>query len=79
MDYVPFHNSTATKNIIEAAGCFLVFLPTYSPDLNPIEHCWHTLQSKLRPMVESSYNSLSNNMHALVDDALNQLVSLGKS
>ena len=25
-------------------GCQLVFLPPYSPDLNPIEHYWHKLK-----------------------------------
>jgi transposase len=28
------------KEAIEKVGCTLVYLPTYSPDLNPIEHCW---------------------------------------
>lgn len=38
MDNAPFHNSRKIRELIEQAGCKLLFLPTYSPDLNPIEH-----------------------------------------
>jgi transposase len=37
MDNASFHKSPIVKNLIEAAGCKLVYLPPYSPDLNPIE------------------------------------------
>lgn len=37
MDNARFHKSSRTREIIEKAGCFLLFLPPYSPDLNPIE------------------------------------------
>jgi len=33
---------------VEAAGCSLMFLPTYSPDLNPIGHTWATLKKLLQ-------------------------------
>lgn len=48
MDNAAFHKSARTKELIQEAHCHLLFLPTYSPDLNPIEHCWHTIKSKMR-------------------------------
>ena len=40
MDNASFHKSERIQEAIEAAGCFLEYLPPYSPDLNPIEHKW---------------------------------------
>ncbi len=34
MDNAPFHNSHRIRELIELAGCELIYLPTYSPDLN---------------------------------------------
>jgi transposase len=48
MDNAPFHNSKKIREIIEQAGCYLLFLPTYSPDLNPIEHWWHKIKTAIR-------------------------------
>ena len=58
MDNAAFHKSAKTPELIEGAGCFLLFLPTYSPDLNPIEHCWHTLKSKLKPLIQHNKSNL---------------------
>lgn len=38
MDNAAFHNSGKIREVIEKAGCELLYLPIYSPDLNPIEH-----------------------------------------
>lgn len=40
MDNASFHKSQKTKDLIEKAGCKILFLPPYSPDLNPIEIFW---------------------------------------
>ena len=37
MDNAAFHKSLETKKLIESSGYELLFLPPYSPDLNPIE------------------------------------------
>ena len=37
MDNASFHKSQKIKDLIESVGCRPIFLPPYSPDLNPIE------------------------------------------
>ena len=39
MDNATFHKGEAAA-LLEAAGHRVLWLPPYSPDLNPIEHCW---------------------------------------
>jgi transposase len=48
MDNNPIHKLDDIEDAIEAAGAWLLFLPTYSPDLNPIELCWSKVKSLLR-------------------------------
>jgi transposase len=40
MDNASFHKSQDSQRLIEQAGCKVLFLPPYSPDLNPIEVFW---------------------------------------
>jgi transposase len=44
MDNAAFHRSEKTKKLIESVGCKLIFLPPYSPDLNPIEKFWANMK-----------------------------------
>ena len=44
MDNATFHKSQKTKELIESVGCKLIFLPPYSPDLNPIEKFWANMK-----------------------------------
>jgi hypothetical protein len=37
MDNLPAHHAAEVRHLIEAAGCRLIYLPPYSPDLSPIE------------------------------------------
>jgi putative transposase len=48
MDNINFHHSEKVREIIENAGCKIIFLPTYSPDLNPIEHQWFKIKNQIR-------------------------------
>jgi len=50
-DNAKFHKSEKTRKLIENAGCRLVFLPPYSPDLNPIEHFWDWMKNKIKEIV----------------------------
>ena len=42
------HKSDPTLGLIPRAGAFVLFLPAYSPDLNPIEKMWSKIKSLLR-------------------------------
>ena len=44
MDNASFHKSQKTKELIESVGCKVIFLPPYSPDLNPIEKFWANMK-----------------------------------
>lgn len=44
MDNAAFHQSSATVQLIEETGATLLFLPPYSPDLNPLEHDFAALK-----------------------------------
>lgn len=48
MDNASFHKSAKTKELIESAGCQIIFLPPYSPDLNPIEKFWANMKRWIR-------------------------------
>jgi transposase len=52
------HRSAAARMAIEAAGCALWFLPTYSPDLNPIEAAFAKIKQLLRRTAARSYEAL---------------------
>jgi len=48
LDNLSVHKSATARTLIETAGCHLVFLPTYSPDFNPIEPALSKLKQLLR-------------------------------
>jgi transposase len=50
MDNNPIHKLDDIEDAIEAVGAGVLFLPTYSPDLNPIENCWAKVKSILRSL-----------------------------
>jgi len=48
MDNLRAHKSARVRTAIEAKGCQLLFLPSYSPDLSPIEEAFSKLKTALR-------------------------------
>ena len=48
LDNLSVHKSAAAEAALAAAGCRLLFLPAYSPDLNPIEQAFSALKQHLR-------------------------------
>lgn len=49
-DNATFHKSTKLADTLASAGIGLLFLPPYSPDLNPIEHFWAWLKAWIRAL-----------------------------
>jgi transposase len=52
MDSLPVHKGAGVRELIEAAGARLRYLPKYSPDLNPIEQAFGKLKAHLRKAAE---------------------------
>ena len=48
MDNLSAHKSERVKELIEGAGCELVYLPPYSPDFKPIEEAFSKIKGILR-------------------------------
>ncbi len=48
MDNLTAHKGERVKELIEQRGCELLYLPPYSPDLNPIEEAFSKVKRILR-------------------------------
>jgi putative transposase len=58
MDNLGSHKGKAVRHAIRSAGAKLLFLPKYSPDLNPIEQAFSKLKHGLRKAKARTYNAL---------------------
>jgi transposase len=61
MDNASFHRKPELRKIVDRYGVFLLFLPPYSPDLNPIEHSWANFKKW--------FSKNSNRFHSVADAA----------
>lgn len=61
LDNAKFHKSVSTKNLVKKFGCEILFLPPYSPDLNPIEKIWAQIKSIIRK-VKNKFETLSDSI-----------------
>jgi len=48
IDNLPAHKVAGSRELIEAKRARSIYLPPYSPDLNPIEKCWSKIKTYLR-------------------------------
>src|SRR5215203_2547363 len=58
LDNLSVHKSARARTLVETAGCHLVFLPTYSPDFNPIELAFAKTKQALRRIGARSWESV---------------------
>jgi transposase len=59
MDNLRQHQGGRTRELIEARGAELWFLPAYSPDLNPIEEAFSKLKTLLRTLAARTHAALA--------------------
>jgi transposase len=67
MDNLPAHKVTGVRQAIEAAGAALLYLPPYSPDLNPIELAFSKLKALLRKAAERTVDGLWDKIGNILD------------
>jgi transposase len=82
MDNLPAHKVTGVREAIEARGAKLLYLPPYSPDLNPIEQAFAKLKALLRKAAERTVDGLWRTIGRLLDhfppaECANYLVNSG--
>ncbi len=58
MDNLPAHKVDGVRTLIEAANARLLYLPPYSPDLNPIEMTFAKLKALLRKAAARTRDAL---------------------
>ena len=58
MDNLGAHQPKRIRDLIEARGAELVFLPSYSPDLNPIEQAFSKIKNILRKLGARTHEAL---------------------
>ena len=58
MDNLSSHKGAAVEALVRAVGAYVIYLPTYSPDLNPIEKCWPKVKAILRKLKARTYPAL---------------------
>ncbi len=58
MDNLSAHKGDRVRELIEECGCELLYLPPYSPDLNPIEEAFSKIKGILRKAEARSREAL---------------------
>lgn len=67
MDNLSCHTQKAVRRLIEGAGCRVLYLPAYSPDLNPIELAFSKLKRLLRKAAARTVEALWEVLGGLLD------------
>jgi transposase len=66
LDNLSSHKTRKVQAAFAALKVEMLFLPPYSPDLNPIEKCWSKMKTELRRAAARSYAALSEALAAAI-------------
>ncbi len=67
MDNLSAHKAQRVRELIEGAGCEVLYLPPYSPDLNPIEEAFAKVKGLLRKAEARTREALVEAMGRALD------------
>lgn len=67
LDNVAFHKSQRADALVRERGAWLLFLPPYSPDLNPIEMAYSKLKTLLRKQAARNFDAISQALGQICD------------
>ena len=70
MDNLSSHKGKRVRELIEERGCELVYLPPYSPDLNPIEEAFSKIKGFIRKAEARTREALVEAMGAAISPAV---------
>lgn len=65
LDNLSVHKSATAEAAIRARGAWMLFLPQYSPDLNPIEMAFSKLKAHLRKAAARTFDALFEALHEI--------------
>jgi transposase len=82
MDNLHCHQADPIRQLIEQRGAHLLFLPSYSPDLSPIEEAFAKVKAGLRRAKAATFDAYLDALHHTLEsiskeDALNFFISCG--
>jgi transposase len=67
LDNLGAHKAEAIRKLVIAAGAKFMFLPPYSPDLNPIEECWSKMKAIMRKLAARTRETIDSAVAAAAD------------
>ena len=68
MDNLSSHKVAGIREAIKAVGAYLLYLPPYSPDLNPIEQAFSKLKAHLRKVSARTVDELWEAIADIIDN-----------
>ena len=67
LDNLNAHRGERIRQLVEGAGCRLLFLPASSPDFSPVEHALAKVKARLRRLAARTFDALVEASRAAID------------